>query len=73
MGHTSRLFDFFCEFTLTPFSRNQAGWPVNHHYNQDDTEDKFLIFGRIQLIGKILPGKVDDGDYGITLAEFAQI
>src|SRR5688572_25467194 len=65
MGHFRLFNGFFCELAFAALCRDKAGWTENHHYDQDETEDQALIFGRIQLIGKISPLKVDDRDHRI--------
>src|SRR5687768_17119331 len=68
MGHFQLFNGFFCELAFAALGRDKAGWTEDHHDNQNQTEDQTLIFGRIQLIGKISPFKVDDRNNRIALA-----
>src|SRR5665647_382499 len=59
------------ESPLPPLSRDQPFGAEDHHQDEDQAEEQALVFGRVQLGGQILPGKVNERDNRLALAQLA--
>src|SRR6202142_2765395 len=61
------------QFALPARGRKEPSGTVDHHDDQDDSEDKALVLGGIQLVGEVLPVEPDDRDHRFALPQLGQV